>query len=359
LISDSCRPGKVVLIGSGETSSSGGKVFDSLAQEIDHIPLRIAIMETPAGFELNSAQVAGRIASFLEVRLQNYSPSITVIPARKRGTVFSPDNLDILQSLISADIIFLGPGSPTYTIRQLKDSLAWQIIQACHRQGAILVLASAAVIAFGAKALPIYEIYKVGQDIHWVNGLNFWRPYGLPLTLIPHWNNTDGGIELDTSHCFMGVERFNQLLELLDRDQVIIGIDERTSFVMDFTNKTFSIEGDGVSTIIRSGIENQYHPGEIYPLELLGNFQIADLKNGIASSIWEQVTQKRSEMTEAGVIDIPEQVKELVGLRQIARNDKDWALSDKLRDQITALGWQVNDTPEGPQIEKRANSKRY
>lgn len=359
MISDSCKPGKVVFIGSGETSSSGGRVFDLLAKEIDHKPLRIAVMETPAGFEINSAQVAGRIASFLEIRLQNYSPSIEVIPAKKKGTVFSPDNPDILESLIPADIIFLGPGSPTYTIKQLKDTLAWQIIQACHRQGAMLVLASAAVIAFGAKALPIYEIYKVGQDIHWVDGLNFWQSYRLSLTLIPHWNNNDGGIDLDTSHCYMGVERFYQLLELLDRDQVIIGIDERTSLIVDFINKKFSLEGDGGLTIIRSGIETQYYPGEIYPLELLGNFQIPDLKNGIVPSIWEQVSQKRAEITRASLVDIPEQVKELVGLREIARKDKDWALSDKLRDQVIALGWQINDTPEGPQIEKRANSKRY
>jgi len=59
------KPGPVVLFGSGET---------------------------PAGFELNSPQVAGRVAEFLEHHLQNYDPQVKVIPARKRGTAFSPDS---------------------------------------------------------------------------------------------------------------------------------------------------------------------------------------------------------------------------------------------------------------------------
>jgi cysteinyl-tRNA synthetase len=44
-------------------------------------------------------------------------------------------------------------------------------------------------------------------------------------------------------------------------------------------------------------------------------------------------------------------VLDLVNARQEARNQKDWAKSDRLRDQILALGWQVKDTPDGPQVE--------
>ncbi|MDO9349282.1 MAG: hypothetical protein Q7T47_08340 [Anaerolineales bacterium] len=53
--------GPIALLGSGETSLSGGRIFESLAQNLPS-PLRIVILETPAGFELNSSQVAGRVA---------------------------------------------------------------------------------------------------------------------------------------------------------------------------------------------------------------------------------------------------------------------------------------------------------
>ena len=56
---------------------------------------RVALLETPAGFELNSDRVIGRVADFFHHRLQNYRPRVDVIPARKRGTPFSPDDPEI------------------------------------------------------------------------------------------------------------------------------------------------------------------------------------------------------------------------------------------------------------------------
>ena len=108
--------GQIAFLGSGETSLAGGRIFESLARLISG-PLHIAVMETTAGFELNSPQVAGRVGDFFKARLQNYKPTIDIIPARKLGTEFSPDNPEILKPLLHANIIFMGPGSPTYAIR--------------------------------------------------------------------------------------------------------------------------------------------------------------------------------------------------------------------------------------------------
>ena len=44
----------------------------------------------------------GRVAEFLKTRLQNYKPTIDLIPARKQGTEFSPDNPEILKPLLKA-----------------------------------------------------------------------------------------------------------------------------------------------------------------------------------------------------------------------------------------------------------------
>src|SRR6186997_1705576 len=163
--------GRIAFLGSGETSLAGGRIFEALVRDIRE-PLRIALMETPAGFELNSAQVVGRVGEFMTARLQNYKPIVDIIPARKKGSAFSPDDPKVLKPLLYANLIFMGPGSPTYAIRQLKDTLAWDVIRARHRLGAALIFASAATISVGAHALPVYEVYKVGEDVHTKDGLN-------------------------------------------------------------------------------------------------------------------------------------------------------------------------------------------
>jgi cysteinyl-tRNA synthetase len=47
---------------------------------------------------------------------------------------------------------------------------------------------------------------------------------------------------------------------------------------------------------------------------------------------------------------IPEQILALVDQRQQARDEKRWADADALRDEIAAAGYEVRDTPEGPQV---------
>jgi cysteinyl-tRNA synthetase len=46
-------------------------------------------------------------------------------------------------------------------------------------------------------------------------------------------------------------------------------------------------------------------------------------------------------------IEVPEAVKELMAKRQAAREGKDWAESDNLRDRIKELGWTVEDSKDG------------
>ncbi|HAM68904.1 MAG TPA: cysteine--tRNA ligase, partial [Ruminococcus sp.] len=48
----------------------------------------------------------------------------------------------------------------------------------------------------------------------------------------------------------------------------------------------------------------------------------------------------------------PAEVLELVDQRKEARKAKDFAKADALRDQITALGWQIRETRQGTEITK-------
>ena len=337
--------GRMAFLGSGETSLAGGRIFETLARLLP-TPLRVAVLETPAGFELNSPSVAGRVADFLRTRLQNYNPIVDVIPARKRGTAFSPDDPEILQPLLHANLIFLGPGSPTYAVRQLHGSLAWDLIRARHRLGATLVFASAATISVGAQVLPVYEIYKVGQDVHNLPGLDLFADFGLRLSFIPHWNNAEGGGDLDTSRCFVGMDRFQQWYDLLPSDHTIIGLDEHTGLILDFEKRECSVSGVSSVSVVRAGDPEIYPAGKSFPMNVLGNLAIPlPPDRGISPAAIEMI-ETASPVTEEHEPD--EGILSLVQARQHARASKDWAESDRIRNELSARGWLVKDTPEGP-----------
>ena len=50
--------------------------------------------------------------------------------------------------------------------------------------------------------------------------------------------------------------------------------------------------------------------------------------------------------------EIPEQIIKLVAQREIARKEKNWSESDRLRDELQAQGYSVKDTKEGTEINK-------
>ncbi len=340
--------GRIAFLGSGETSLAGGRIFESLARFLPS-RLRVAVMETPAGFELNSTQVAGRVGDFFKTRLQNYNPVIDLIPARKRDSAFSPDDPEIIKPILHANMIFMGPGSPTYAIRHLKDTLAWDVIRARHRLGATLVFASAATISIGAHALPVYEIYKVGQDVHVMDGLNLFKDFGAHLSFIPHWNNAEGGLDLDTSRCFVGMDRFADWCNLLPSENTTLGLDEHTGIIMDFESGMCEISGVSSVSLLRASVSKIYPSGSKFALSELGEMLAPDpIEKNIPAQVWDMVVNVsplEDNKPPAEIISLAEQ-------RVNARAIKNWAESDRLRDQITALGWMVQDSKEGYKLAK-------
>lgn len=347
---DERRPGTVALLGSGETAAAGGRLFESLAQGLPR-PLRVVVLETPAGFELNSDRVAGRVAEFLRVRLANYAADVIQAPALRRGGFLSTDDPRLTEPLLHADLIFAGPGSPTYAVRHLAGSLAWQRLLARHALGAGLAFASAATIAIGRFALPVYEIYKAGHDPFWSDGLDLLGPFGLSLAIVPHWNNNDGGTELDTSRCFMGRERFEAMAAGLPAGTAIVGLDEHTGLVIDLAAGNAAVMGPGRVTVLRDGSEHSFAAGATFALELLGPFRLVDGLSALPPAIVaEALAAEAADASTAAEPAPPAEVAALAQAREAARERRDWTAADELRDRIAALGWQVQDTPEGPEL---------
>jgi hypothetical protein len=295
--------------------------------------------------------VASRVADFITRRLQNDHPEVTIIPARRKGTPLSPDDAGVVDPLYQAGLIFLGPGSPTYAARQLSGSLAWEILRARHQIGTALVFASAAVIAAGSHVLPVYEIYKAGHDPFWAPGLDLLAPYGLHLTFIPHWNNTDGGVELDTSRCFIGQTRFGALRAALPPDITTVGIDEHTALVLDLESGTAQAFGRGSVHILGPKGEKTHTRGAVFGIGELGRLTRPPMGTTIAPEVHQLALKGGMRPLVEHAIP-PVDVQTLAAERETARKTKDWSEADRLRQEMNALGWSVKDTPQGAVLER-------
>ena len=51
--------------------------------------------------------------------------------------------------------------------------------------------------------------------------------------------------------------------------------------------------------------------------------------------------------------EIPPQAVNLLELRQQARLSKNWAEADRVRNELAAMGWIIQDTPQGPKLKKK------
>ena len=253
------KPGFIALFGSGETSPTGRRIHEYLIKDFP-LPVNIALLETPSGFEDSPHIWYQRLKAMMEVGLANFKPQISLVPALDKQ---STNDETIVKPLLRADYIHTGAGSPTYAINHLKDSKAYQYLIDQNKKGTVLSFASAAAIAMGKYALPIYELYKVGEDPHWIEGLNFFGQSGLNLAIVPHWNNTEGGRDIDTSRCFMGKRRFKKLLSLLPKNTTVLGIDEHTAIVFNVRSLQCSIIGVGILTLIKEKNEVVYATSNI------------------------------------------------------------------------------------------------
>ena len=136
------------------------------------------------------------------------------------------------------------------------------------RDGGIVTFSSAAALTLGRFTLPVYEIYKVGEEPRWLEGLNILGEIGINAALIPHYNNAEGGHH-DTRFCYMGERRLAMLERELPDDVYVVGIDEHTGVVFDIDAQTATVVGKGVLTIRVKGVSTEIASGEVLPLDRL------------------------------------------------------------------------------------------
>ncbi len=405
------RPGKIVLMGSGELTATMVEVHKGLLNDLPK-PASAVFLDTPAGFQLNVDQIAAKAVDYFNRHVQH---PLSVASFKSHTQISAYDRQQAARVLGQADYILIGPGSPTYAVSQWQPSKIPDYLADCVVRGGTLVAASAAALTVGRFTLPVYEVYKVGQALHWVDGVDLLARFELNLVVVPHWNNAEGGNH-DTRFCFMGAERFEALETMLPEARPVLGLDEHTACILDLATSQAEVKGIGGITLRTLEGEVTFRSGERFDLSVLreGPVVAADSQippdwqptppSGAHDVFWQEVHGLESRFHE-GLADndprgatnalleldrlvwqaqqgienqeaVPQArdnlremiavlgnqlgtasglqadvlaplVDALLALRQKLRHERHWEAADLLRDALARVNIHVEDTPEG------------
>ena len=259
-------PRILTIMGSGETAPTMVTTHRMLAAKLPK-PARATLLDTPYGFQENALELATKAVEYFST-----SMNITLDVAGLTQMI-GADALAVergLQLVADAQYVFAGPGSPTYALRQWAGTPLAGLLTKKLRDGGIVTFASAAALTLGRFTLPVYEIYKVGEEPRWLEGLNILGEIGINAALIPHYNNAEGGHH-DTRFCYMGERRLAMLERELPGDVYVLGVDEHTGVVIDIDAQTATVVGKGVLTIRVKGVSTEIASGEVMPIDRLCN----------------------------------------------------------------------------------------
>jgi cyanophycinase-like exopeptidase len=376
------------------------------------------MLDTPFAFQMNRDELVTRTQSYFA---QSVGRDVEV--AAWSGTEEAAQQEKSLALLDRAAWAFAGPGSPTYALRHWRGTPVPAALAGVVRRGGTVVLGSAAAVTLGSHAVPVYEIYKVGAEPEWVEGLDLLGELtGIAAAVIPHYDNKEGATH-DTRFCYLGDERLTRLEALLPDEVGVLGVDEHTALVVDVEARTASVAGNGLVSVRRRGTTTTFAAGESLGLDALAAMlrgevaapsivgaatpvaaeaapqgehpalslraeadqaraafdaalstrdvdgcvaAVLGLEQAIAA--WQSDTLQSDdadearrvlralvvrlgELAERGAAD-PAQavgpfVDALIDVRRAARDAKDFATSDLVRDRLTAAGIEVRDTADG------------
>jgi hypothetical protein len=272
-------PRILTIMGSGETAPTMVTTHRMLAAKLSK-PARATLLDTPYGFQENAPELATKAVEYFKTSI-----NITLDVAGLTQMI-GADALAVergLQLVADAQYVFAGPGSPTYALRQWAGTPLAGLLTKKLRDGGIVTFASAAALTLGRFTLPVYEIYKVGEEPRWLEGLNILGEVGINAALIPHYNNAEGGHH-DTRFCYMGERRLAMLERELPDDVYVLGVDEHTGVVIDIDAQTATVVGKGVLTIRVKGVSTEIASGEVMSIDRLRN-PVAGSKSGEPSVV--------------------------------------------------------------------------
>jgi hypothetical protein len=409
---------RIVVMGSGETAPTMVRVHREVFAAAPAGPA--VLLDTPFSFQMNRDELVARTVQYFA---QSVGRQVEVARWPRRDG--DPGAIERALALLDqAAWAFAGPGSPTYALRQWAGTGVPGALSAVVRRGGTVVMGSAAALTLGSHTVPVYEIYKVGAEPVWVEGLDLLGEMtGLHAAVVPHYDNAEGGTH-DTRFCYLGEPRLAALEAELPEETGVLGVDEHTAAILDVSSRTLEVRGNGLVSVRRRGSTTTFADGQRLTFDdldgLLRGEQSAgasaaaevpvaaegdaDAPAALATSLRAEAESCRAAFDRAladrdvdacvqAVLDLEQAIADwsadtlqsddrdearrvlramlvrlgdlatvgaadpretlapyvdlLLDLRTSARDAKDFATSDLVRDRLAAAGVEVRDTPQG------------
>lgn len=206
------------------------------------------VLDTPFGFQENADVLTSKLTEYFEISVDH---PVGVISLRNTH-VSSVELAKAVNAIRDSDWLFAGPGSPSFALKVWRELGITPHFNEVLSRG-VLTFASAAALTVGSYTIPVYEMYKVGQDPHWLTGLNLLEHHtGMSAAVVPHFDNTEGANH-DTRFCYIGEKRLRVLEGVLPPEVFIIGVDGHTGVSFDLDTRVASVFGLGQMTIRHHG----------------------------------------------------------------------------------------------------------
>ncbi len=424
-------PRILTIMGSGETTPTMARVHRAVLDRLGEKPVPAVVLDTPYGFQENADDITERTLEYFRINVGSPFGVASFRSSDAEGLVRET----AFARIRDARLAFAGPGSPSYALRQWSGSEIPRLLARKLEEGGAVTMASAAALTLGRFTIPVYEIYKVGEAPRWLPGLDLMTPLGLPVAVVPHYDNAEGGNH-DTRFCYLGERRLRALEAELPEEAFILGVDGHTALVLDLDAGTASVRGlgtvtvrkDGHSTVFGAGSEltiadlvaAALQPGsatttagiaagrisaassvatpdgkpssrllreEVAELERVFNASLdeCDAQAAVRSILaleetiqaWAGDTDQSDALATArstlrgAIVCLGEMAVEgsrdpatligpfvdaLLAERVRAREARDWAAADAVRDRLLAAGVELHDTPDGTTWELRSGA---
>jgi hypothetical protein len=416
-------PRILTIMGSGETTPTMARVHRSILDRLGERPVPAVVLDTPYGFQENADDITQRTLDYFR----------TSVGAPFAVASFRSSDADALvretalARIREARLVFAGPGSPSYALRQWSGSEIPRLLTRKLEAGGAVTMASAAALTLGRFTIPVYEIYKAGEAPSWLPGLDLLTPLGLPVAVVPHYDNAEGGNH-DTRFCYLGERRLRILEAELPEEVFILGVDGHTALVLDLDAGKASVLGLGTVTVRKDGRSTVFPAGSEMPIvELVAaaskpgsaraaggiatassvaapvadpsprplREEVAELERVFNASLeecdgqaavrailaldetiqaWAGDTDQSDALATArstlrgAIVCLGEMAVEgsrdpaeligpfvdaLLAERVRAREAREWAAADAIRDRLLAAGIELHDTPDGTTWELR------
>jgi hypothetical protein len=249
-------PRILTIMGSGETTPTMARAHRAILDRLGDRPVPAVLLDTPYGFQENAQDISDRALEYFRA---------TVGAPFTLASFLSSDADPLVREtalvrIREARYVFTGPGSPTYALRVWAGTEIPRLLASKLETGGAVTMASAAALTLGRLTVPVYEIYKVGEAPRWLDGLDLLTQLGLPVAVVPHYDNAEGGNH-DTRFCYLGERRLRMLEADMPDDVFILGVDGHTALILDLDARSATVSGLGTVTVRKDGRSTVFPAG--------------------------------------------------------------------------------------------------